>query len=85
MRTPSPDETTAPAAPAAPARTVIRAEPGKPWPDPPHGGRWSRNPTTGDLTLEDPPTQRPSDEERRARRDKQRADALKASNPDTKE
>lgn len=35
----------------AAAPTVIRAEPGKPWPDPPYGGRWSRDPQTGDLTL----------------------------------
>ena len=31
--------------------TVIRAEPGKPWPEPPYGGRWVRTPQTGDLTL----------------------------------
>lgn len=31
--------------------TVIKAQPGQPWPNPPHGGSWSRNPKTGDLTL----------------------------------
>lgn len=35
---------------AVPA-TVIKATPGKPWPDPPHGGNWERNTQTGDLTL----------------------------------
>lgn len=37
--------------PAAALPNVIRAEPGKPWPEPPAGGRWSRNAVTGDLTL----------------------------------
>lgn len=40
---------------ASPAHgeTFIKAEPGKPWPDPPAGGRWARDPITGDLTLID--------------------------------
>lgn len=49
------------------APTVIRAEPGKPWPDAPHGGRWSRDPATGDLTLIEV-QQYPTTEERTARK-----------------
>jgi hypothetical protein len=36
------------AEPPRPGR-IVRCEPGQPWPDPPHGGRWSRDPKTGDL------------------------------------
>lgn len=94
MGKPTPDESTAAAASPAPAaarasagagKTVIRAEPGKPWPEPPTGGTWSRNPTTGDLTLEEPGTQPMTDEERRARREQQRASAIKAAHATAKE
>lgn len=71
-KTPATEATAAAAAP-----TVIKAEPGKPWPNPPHGGRWSRDPVTGDLTLIETASSA-SEEERRAQREKQRAEAEKA-------
>lgn len=37
-------------------KTVIHAEKGQPLPNPPHGGTWSRDPDTGDLTLVEAPT-----------------------------
>jgi hypothetical protein len=37
-------------------KTVIKAVKGEPLPNPPHGGSWSRDPDSGDLTLVEPPT-----------------------------
>jgi hypothetical protein len=59
--------------------TVIRAVPGQPFPEPPHGGTWSRDPVTGDLTLLQT-TRPPTDEERQALKDKQLAKTAVASN-----
>ncbi|KQT10966.1 hypothetical protein [Ramlibacter sp. Leaf400] len=56
-------------------KTVIRAEPGKPWPNPPAGGSWIRDTTTGDLTLDVPPAS-DTDADRQKRRAEQRAAAL---------
>jgi hypothetical protein len=98
MGKPTPDETnsSASAAAAAPAPApaaaagadaspvVIRAKDGV-WPDPPAGGRWSRNPKTGDLTCVEPAAAVPTPEQRHERRMKQRDAALAEANKTTKE
>lgn len=56
---------------------VIRATKENPWPEPPSGGNWVRNATTGDLTLMAPSGVRATPEERDARRKKQRDEALR--------
>lgn len=53
---PAPTAAPASAPAAAKKKVVIRAEHGKPLPNPPHGGSWSRDPDTGDLTLMEGPT-----------------------------
>lgn len=85
MPKPSPDELNAMPAAAGAVPTVTRAEPGQPWPEPTSSGRWSRDPATGDLTQVEPATQPPTEQERRARRDKQREAALKADKTNLKE
>lgn len=57
------------AAPGGAEPFVIHAEPGKPWPEPPTGGCWARNPKTGDLSLVEPPAGEIDPQERRARRE----------------
>lgn len=73
------------AVPGGAEAAVIRAVPGQPWPEPPSGGTWVRNAKTGDLTCMDAGTQPMTDEERRARRDQQRASAMKATEQKAKE
>lgn len=93
MGKPTTDDNTSAAPAAAPVQAVpgnaeaavIRAVPGQPWPQPPAGGRWVQNPKAGDLTCVEAAAQPPTEEERRARRDAQRAAAIKAANSNTKE
>lgn len=68
----------APPAAKKPPIKVIKAEPGKDWPEPPHAGRWERDPVTGDLSLVEESTRELSDEERAEKRSKQRQEALAA-------